>query len=86
MNMKNVVGTFEAKTNFTKLIQRVSEGEEILITRRGRPVAKIIPLEKNPNAIVAKVAITRLKALAKQMNLGKFNWDEWKHYRDTGRK
>jgi prevent-host-death family protein len=84
--MKNVVGTFEAKTSFTKLIQRVSEGEEILITRRGHPVAKIIPLEKNPNAMAAKAAVIRLKALARQMNLGKFDWDEWKHYRDTGRK
>jgi hypothetical protein len=35
---------------------------------------------------VAKAAVIRLKALARQMNLGKFDWEKWKHYRDTGRK
>jgi hypothetical protein len=28
----------------------------------------------------------RLDKLAKEMNLGKFDWDEWKSYRDEGRK
>jgi prevent-host-death family protein len=84
--MKNSIGTFEAKTNFTQLIERVSRGEEILITRRGRPMAKIIPLEKNQNSSNSKVAVMRLKVLAKEMKLGKFDWNEWQNYRDEGRK
>jgi prevent-host-death family protein len=84
--MTNSVGTFEAKTHFAKLIQQVMKGEEILITKRGQPVAKIIPLEKKQNALAAQSAAKRLKLLAKEIGHSKFDWDEWKEYRDTGRK
>jgi len=35
------VGAFEAKTKLSELLNRVEEGEEIVITRRGRPVARL---------------------------------------------
>ncbi|WPY01772.1 Type II toxin-antitoxin system Phd/YefM family antitoxin (plasmid) [Candidatus Trichorickettsia mobilis] len=84
--MKNSIGTFEAKTHFTKLITQVMAGEEILITRRGRAVAKIIPIEKTSNAEAIKAAVLRLRNLAKEMRLGEFNWEEWKSYRDEGKR
>lgn len=34
----------EAKTNLSRIIERVERGEEIVISRAGRPVAKVIPL------------------------------------------
>ena len=34
----------DAKTNLSRIIQRVEQGEEIIISRAGRPVAKVIPL------------------------------------------
>jgi prevent-host-death family protein len=34
----------EAKTNLSRIIDRVEHGEEIVISRAGRPVAKVIPL------------------------------------------
>ena len=37
------VGAFEAKTHFNQLLKKVSEGETIRITRRGIPVAKLVP-------------------------------------------
>jgi prevent-host-death family protein len=37
------IGTFEAKTHLTRLLGQVSEGERILITNRGRPVAMLVP-------------------------------------------
>ena len=37
------VTAFEAKTRFGKLLERVSRGEEIVITRHDRPVARIVP-------------------------------------------
>ena len=37
------VNIHEAKTHFSKLIQRVLSGEEIIIARSGRPVAKLGP-------------------------------------------
>ena len=33
-----------AKTNLSRIIERVEHGEEIIICRAGRPVAKVIPL------------------------------------------
>ncbi len=34
----------EAKTNFSKLLQRVALGEEVIIARAGVPVAKLVPI------------------------------------------
>jgi prevent-host-death family protein len=34
----------DAKTNLSRIIERVEHGEEIIISRAGRPVAKVIPL------------------------------------------
>jgi len=35
----------EAKTHFSKLLRRVASGEEIVIARAGRPVARLVPFE-----------------------------------------
>lgn len=84
--MKKSIGTFEAKTHFTKIISQVMEGEEVFITRRGKAVAKIIPIEKIPHTETINAAILRIRSLAKEMQLGRFEWDEWKNYRDEGRR
>lgn len=39
----SVVTAFEARTRFGELLERVSRGEEIVITRHDKPVARIIP-------------------------------------------
>lgn len=38
------VNIHEAKTHFSKLLRRVIAGEEIIISRAGRPLAKIVPI------------------------------------------
>lgn len=38
------IGAFEAKTHLAALLDRVEIGEEITITRRGRPVARLAPI------------------------------------------
>ena len=44
-----VVGIHEAKTQLSKLVQRVQDGEEVLIERRGVPVARLVsvPAERS---------------------------------------
>src|SRR5690349_5802973 len=37
------IGAFEAKNRLGALLDRVERGEEIVITRRGKPVAKLVP-------------------------------------------
>jgi prevent-host-death family protein len=39
------VGVFEAKTHFSALIESVAHGEEILVTKKGVPIAKIVPVD-----------------------------------------
>ncbi len=39
------VNIHEAKTQLSRLLQRVAEGEEITIAHRGVPVARLVPLE-----------------------------------------
>ena len=40
------IGAFEAKTHFSRIIQEVEHGADYVITKRGKPVAKIIPFEQ----------------------------------------
>jgi prevent-host-death family protein len=46
------VTAFEAKTRFGDLLERVSRGEEIVITRHDKPVARIVPEGKRRNSEV----------------------------------
>ena len=46
VELKNSVGAFEAKTHFSNLLDRVEHGDRILITRHGRAVAVLAPVEK----------------------------------------
>lgn len=41
--MTKSVGVHEAKTHLSRLLERVAAGEEILITRRGEEVARLVP-------------------------------------------
>jgi len=47
------VNVHEAKTHFSRLLARVSNGEEIIISKAGKPVARLIPVEENPVKRVA---------------------------------
>ncbi len=42
-----IVNIHEAKTHLSKLVQRATAGEEIIIAKAGKPVAKLIPYESN---------------------------------------
>ncbi len=50
--MTTTVNVHEAKTHFSKLLQRVLDGEEIVIAKAGRPVAILSPA---PSAAVRRV-------------------------------
>ncbi|MEV6660733.1 type II toxin-antitoxin system Phd/YefM family antitoxin [Nocardia fluminea] len=39
----------DAKTNLSRIIERVEQGEEIVISRAGTPVAKVVPLSRRVN-------------------------------------
>ncbi len=62
------VGVFEAKTHFSALLERVEGGEEVLITRHGKPIARLLPEHVIDRQRVA-AAIARLKELAEGCRL-----------------
>ena len=39
------VGAYEAKTHLPRLLERVRQGESLTITRHGRPIARLVPVE-----------------------------------------
>lgn len=62
----STVTALEAKTRFGELLDRVSRGEEIVITRHEKPVARIIP-EGRSSLRHVREAANELKALRLQM-------------------
>ena len=58
------VNIHEAKTHFSKLVDRVIQGEEITIAKGGRPVARLVPVEsrklhRTPGSARGKIKIAR---------------------------
>ena len=45
------IGSFEAKTHLSRLIDEVQKGEEYVITKRGKPVAKLTPYSNQENVM-----------------------------------
>jgi len=76
------VGAFEAKTHLSELLEQVSQGEEILITRRGKPVARLVPAN-HLDCSRTSAAFERLKALRMGVRLDDL---DWKQLRDEGRR
>lgn len=45
------IGLFEAKTHLSAYIARAEAGEEVIITRHNKPVAKLVPLDAKPAVV-----------------------------------
>jgi len=58
------IGIFEAKTHFSQLINEVERGADYVVTKRGKPVAKIIPFEQQPT-MTRQEAFEKLKEMRK---------------------
>ncbi|MEQ1635119.1 MAG: type II toxin-antitoxin system prevent-host-death family antitoxin [Methylococcales bacterium] len=71
--MITTVRAFEAKTHLSSLLERVAQGEEIMITRHGKPLARLIPVVTADNSRV-DLAISKLKALRKGCTLDGLSW------------
>ena len=76
------VGAFEAKTHLSNLLERVAEGEEVVITKHGRPVARLVSAAQIDRERVNQ-AFEKLKLLRKQTTLGGLSWQA---LRDAGRR
>ena len=68
--LSNVIGSFEAKTHLSELLDRVEAGEEVTITRHGSPVAQLVPVRKKSSREERRAAISSIRSLAAQNTLG----------------
>ena len=76
------VGAFEAKTHLSSLLERVAQGEEIIITRHGKPLARLVPVNVADRSRI-DFAIAKLKVLRKNCTLDGISWQT---LRDEGRR
>ncbi|MGH8283074.1 MAG: type II toxin-antitoxin system Phd/YefM family antitoxin, partial [Gammaproteobacteria bacterium] len=61
-----VVAAFEAKTHFSQLLDQVQRGEEIIITRYGEPVAKLV----SAHAVTGRQQVAQLIAETRKSRKG----------------
>ena len=62
-----------------------SPGQEITITRHGEEVARLVPPRPARNRAQVHAALKHMRERAEHAKFGRFDWDEWKTYRDEGR-
>ena len=75
-------GIFEAKNNFSALIEQVEKGEEVRITRHGKEVVRMLPMRRKPVITDEQIAreLEQIAALHKVIRPG----PSWRELRDEG--
>lgn len=73
------VGSYEAKTHLPDLLRQVEAGEHVVITRNGKPVARLMPIAdaKLEQALAAKERIMELRKTMPKFTIEEIV--EWKH-------
>ena len=84
------IGAFEAKNTLGSLLDRVERGEEIVITRHGKPVARLVPNTGRIDQNQARAAFQRIRERARHLKMDKsgeasFDWSALKKLRNHGR-
>ena len=80
------VGAFEANNTLGALLDRVERGEEIVITRHGKPVARLAPWDTTVDREGARAALDRIRARARAHVATPIPWETLKSDRDAGRR
>ncbi|MEO6830489.1 MAG: type II toxin-antitoxin system prevent-host-death family antitoxin [Acidobacteriaceae bacterium] len=81
----HIVGAFEAKNTLGTLLDAVEQGEEIIITRHGKPVAKLVPNTEEIDRRQAHLVAKRIRTRGARLRLGPLDWKALKSDRDKGR-
>jgi len=63
------IGIYDARSRLSELVERVEAGEEVILTRRGQPVARLVRAETQERNKARADAVKRIRALRKRMNL-----------------
>lgn len=63
------VGAFEAKNTLGTLLDLVESGEEVTITRHGKPVARLVGTNEHIDRMAARQAVERIKSMRNGVTL-----------------
>ncbi len=63
------IGAFEAKNTLAALLDQVEQGEEVTITRRGKPVARLVPADGAFDRERARAAAAKIREMRKGVTL-----------------
>jgi prevent-host-death family protein len=80
-----LIGAFAAKNTLGTLLDEVERGEEVVITRHGRPVARLVPTSSRIDQNQVFAAMERIRGRAAQFKGGELTWETLKAERDAGR-
>ena len=80
--MVHQVGAFEAKTHLSELLEKVRQGDRVVITLRGVPVAVLVPAQEIESRQVGEV-IDRIRELRERTRKP---YTSTRSLRDSGRK
>ena len=67
------IEAFEAKTHLSELLERVSRGEIITITRHGVPAALLVPVTEAAPKLTHQEIVEGMRALRKRVKPGKMS-------------
>ena len=67
------IGTFEAKTHLSALLERVAKGEKITITKHGVPAAMLVPVDESQRTLSHTEIVEGMRALRKRVKVGKMS-------------
>ena len=81
------VGAFEAKTKLSALLDRVERGEEVVITRNGKVVARLVPANEDQDRLERRArAVENLKTLRATFKGRGITHEEIKEWINEGRR
>ena len=89
------IRAFEAKNKLGSLLDRVEQGEEVIITRHGKAVARLVPNVGRVDQSQSRSVFQRIRMRAKKLQaksskrsrseVGSFDWESVKQWKDEGR-
>jgi prevent-host-death family protein len=68
-----LIGSFEAKTHLSSLLDRVAKGEKITITRHGVPAAMLVPMREAETRLAHSEIVEGMRALRRRVKPGKMS-------------
>jgi prevent-host-death family protein len=77
-------GAIEAKNKLGMFLDKVEQGEEIVITRHGKAIARLVPNTERMDSSRALAALKRIRGRVHETKQ-RFNWETLKKDRDGGR-